>query len=150
MICSFQFKRLKNEDQLQELVLRGSKRKLGDSNDAREPLTDHAHTFCLASTYQTRQPGETLQSAFENADSWNRMFSLPSNKRVKKGFLERNSPSDETMAGLQSMVEGYINSQNNESPVSEAEADKETEDYVYGVYFNSQTNPPSDSLIGYL
>lgn len=150
MICSFQIKRLRSEDPLEALVLRGSKRKLGDANDAWDSLGEQPHTFRLAKTYQSRQPGETLQETSETTDLGARKFCLPKRKRLRKNSADPNNVNDETMAGLHNMVEGYMNSQKDEPRASDAEADKETEDYVYDVYFNSQTKPPKNSRIGYM
>lgn len=147
-----QVKRLRNQDPLSALVFQGAKRKRDedDSGDENPSSTDDPQfIFRLAETYDTQQKHILLQR-FGVESSGNKFRVANSNKNRKTAA----SKEDEIPEQLQSMIAEYLK---NEPPQKTPnipdsnEIDKETEDYVYDVYYTERAGPLTGSSdIGYM
>lgn len=149
-----QVKRLRNQDPLRALVFQGAKRKrdeeVEDAEDEQLNSSDDSQfIFWLAETYDTQQKHILLQR-FGVESSGNKFRVANSNKNRKTAA----SKEDEIPEQLQSMIAEYLKSEPPQKPSelsSEGGIDKETEDYVYDVYYTERAGPlTSSSDIGYM
>lgn len=136
---SVQVKRLRHENPLDALIVRGTKRKRGelDEGSAAKDVV-----FRLAQTYSTDQSSRHTALAARGARE-DHIFALSQAKRVKKN----DRSGDDTLAPeLASMIAEYMGP----STPTPQDADAETEDYVYDVYFSEQAGPLATNRVGYM
>ena len=185
MVYSVQVKRLKHENPLDALIVRGTKRKRDGDDDS--SIDSSNLVFRLAHTYTTDQSAkhipleppdatkycanlENTTSSF-GGDAREPVFSISHAKRLKKTNHENSRPNrlenilepntthrkscesivDDIPPELQTMIAEYIGpSSSNLESESAQHIDKETEDYVYDIYFSEQAGTVASKRIGYM